>query len=195
MTPHQNKVTPAGSTSTMDDTALWQMYASAMRYSPDHVTPEVEKQTLLQMLLSASGGREGAIQYLEYVKQTLHPDAVQIGFQCPKRDIQCKSVEFDNIKVFYHPTWPDHLPPVGDTWNFYIARPGASPSECIDWATEGIDIVAYGLDGRWGECRMLSVTPGTRVRISYTFRHQRRTREIVFPSSDPPVHTLHLEHM
>ena len=92
------KVTPAGSTSTIvcnavisleilliseqDDTALWQMYASAMRYSPDHVTPEVEKQSLLQMLLSVSGGREGAIQYLEYVKRTLHPDAVQIGVRC-----------------------------------------------------------------------------------------------------------------
>jgi hypothetical protein len=36
--------------------ALWQMYASAMHYSPDHVTPEVEKQMLLQMLLSISGG-------------------------------------------------------------------------------------------------------------------------------------------
>ena len=98
MTSQENKVTPVGSTFTMvcnavisleilliseqDDTALWQMYASAMRYSPDHVTPEVEKQTLLQMLLSTSGGREGAIQYLEYVKRTLHPDAVQIGVRC-----------------------------------------------------------------------------------------------------------------
>ena len=84
---------------------------------------------------------------------------------------------------------------MGDTWNFYIARSGASPSESIDWATEGIDIVAYGLDGRWDEYGMLSVAPGTQVRISYTFRHQRRTREIVFPSRDPPVHTFHLEHM
>ena len=49
------------------------------RYSPDHITPEVEKQTLLQMLLSALGGPEGAIQCLEHVKRTLHPDAVQIG--------------------------------------------------------------------------------------------------------------------
>ena len=39
-----------------------------LRYSPDHITPEVEKQTLLQMLLSTLGGREGAIQYLEHVK-------------------------------------------------------------------------------------------------------------------------------
>ena len=62
--------------------ALWQMYASAMCYSPDHVTPAVEKQTLLQMLLSASGGSEGAIQYLEYVKQTFQSDAVQIGMHC-----------------------------------------------------------------------------------------------------------------
>ena len=98
MTSYQTKVTPTGSTSTMvcnavisleilliseqDDTTLWQMYASAMGYSPDHVAPEVEKQTLLQMLLSTSGGREGAIQYLEYVKRTLHSDTVQIGVRC-----------------------------------------------------------------------------------------------------------------
>ena len=182
------------------------------RYSPDHITPEVEKQTLFASLrfrwprgcYSVLGACQtnppsrccsdrGALFECCFVSDSNHPWLLQ--FQCPKRNIQCKSVEFDNIKIFYYPTWPDHLPPVGDTWNFYIARSGASPSESIDWATEGIDIVAYGLDGRWDEYRTLSVTPGTRVRISYTFRHQRRTREIVFPSSDPPVHTFHLEHM
>jgi hypothetical protein len=55
------------------------MYASAMRYPSDRITPEAEKQMLLQMLLSMSGDRAGAIKYLEYVKQTLHPDAVHIG--------------------------------------------------------------------------------------------------------------------
>ena len=128
-----------------------------------------------------------------FVSDSNHPWLLQ--FQCPKRDIQCKSVEFNNIKVFYHPMWPDHLPPVGDIWNFYIARPGTSPRKCIDWATKGINIVEYGLDGRWGECRMLSVTPGAQVHIYYTFQHQQHTREIVFPSSDLPVHTLLLEHM
>jgi len=54
------------------------MYASAMRYPSDRITPEAEKQMLLQMLLSMSGDRAGAIKYLEYVKQTLHPDAVHI---------------------------------------------------------------------------------------------------------------------
>jgi hypothetical protein len=55
------------------------MYASAMRYPADRITSEAEKQTLLQMLLSMSGDRTRAIQYLEYVKQTLHPNAVHIG--------------------------------------------------------------------------------------------------------------------
>jgi hypothetical protein len=100
MTPYSGKVTPA-STSTVvcntviswklliskqDDTALWQMYASAMGHSPDQVTPEAEKQSLLRTLLASPGvrgRREGAIQYLEYVNRTLHdPDAVQIGVRC-----------------------------------------------------------------------------------------------------------------
>ena len=58
--------------------------------------------------------------------------------------------------------------------------------------SEGIDIVAYGPDDRWGECRMLMVPPDTRIRISYPFQHEQRTREIVFPANDPSVPTLHL---
>jgi hypothetical protein len=82
-----------------------------------------------------------------------------------------------------------------NTWNFYIARPGAPARECIRWASEDIDIVACGMDGRWGECRMLLVPPGTRVRISYNFQCERRTREIVFPANDPSIPTLYLEDM
>ena len=82
----------------------------------------------------------GALFECCFVSDSNYPWLLQ--FQCPKRNIQCKSVEFDNIKIFYYSTWPDHLPPVGDTWNFYIASSGASPSESIDWDTEGIDIVA-----------------------------------------------------
>ena len=106
-----------------------------------------------------------------------------------------KTVEFDNIKVFYHPTYPDHLRSSGDTWNFYIGRPGTPASQCIDWAAEGIKIDAYGPSGQWGECRMLIVTPGARVRITYPFGDGQRTHEIVFPFTDPSMPTTYLEHM
>lgn len=81
-------------------------------------------------------------------------------------------------------------------WNFYIARPGASASECIDWVKEGIKIAVRGPAGQWGECTGLVVTPGTRVRIYYPFRHERRTQEIIFPIiSDPSIPTIHLDGM
>ena len=57
------------------------------------------------------------------------------------------SVNFDNIKTFYHLTRPDR-PPARNSWSFYIARPGASVNECIDWAAEGIDIEVSG-PGCW----------------------------------------------
>ena len=194
-----------------DDATLWNLYADAMFIPPDRIMPEVEKQMCLQMILSMPGGRAGAIEYLEYVIRTLHnPDIPQIGvrclstilhlilttiwssqFQCPKEGILCKTIEFDNIKVFYHPTYPDHRVP---SWNLYIARPGASANECIHWAAEGIDIVAYGPGGKWGECGMLVFPPGARVRISYTFRHERHTQEIVLPETDP-ISIVHLEGM
>ena len=111
--------------------------------------------------------------------------------------VPCNNVEFDNTKVFYHPTWPDNR--LGDawkTWNFYIGRPGTSASQCIDWAAEGINIEACGLDGKWGNCMGLVVTAGARVRIStYPFGHAQRTQEFVFPTKDPPVPTIYLKHM
>jgi hypothetical protein len=50
-----------------------------MRLPPDRITPEEEKKKRLKMILAVSGGRAGAIEYLKYVKQTLNPEAVQIG--------------------------------------------------------------------------------------------------------------------
>ena len=62
---------------------LWNLYADAMLIPPDRIVPEVEKQMCLQMILSMPGGRAGAIEYLKYVKRTLHnPDIVQIGVRC-----------------------------------------------------------------------------------------------------------------
>ena len=55
------------------------MYTSDMRLPPNRIVPEEEKNETLQILLSMSGGRAGAIEYLEYVKQTLASDPVQIG--------------------------------------------------------------------------------------------------------------------
>ena len=86
-------------------------------------------------------------------------------------------------------------PQNGEGWNFYIARPGASPRECIDWVAEGINIQTCGLDGKWGKCQLLIVLPHTRVRISYTFRRKRRVHEIIFPSHDSSVPTHYLEGM
>ena len=46
----------------------------------DHITPEKENKNLLQIVTAVSGGRNGVIEYLKYVKQTLNnPETVQIG--------------------------------------------------------------------------------------------------------------------
>ena len=112
------------------------------------------------------------------------------------RSIPLKTVEFDCIKVFYHPTWPDDVRNVGVTWNFYIARSGATASQCIDWYAEDIRVFACGLDGQWDDCPVLTVTPGTRVRITYPFGSRtRKTREIIFPYRDRAVPTIYLEDM
>ena len=124
------------------------------------------------------------VQTLPLVSNSNPPWSSQ--FQYPKQGMLCKAVEFDDIKVFYHLTQPD-VPLVENTWNFYIAHSGASTSGCIDWAAEGIDIKVRSMDGRWGECGTLLVSPGARVRIFYTFRHKKCMQEIVFPENDPPI--------
>ena len=66
-----------------DDAMLWNLYADAMFIPPDRIVPEVGKQMCLHMILSMPGGRAGAIEYLKYVKRTLHnPDITQIGVRC-----------------------------------------------------------------------------------------------------------------
>jgi len=191
-----------------DDEALWNMYTSVMRLPPNRIVPEEEKNETLQMLLSMSGGRAGAIDCLEYVKQIRASDPVQIGvrrqtllvsdsnpprsspkFQCPN---VCKTVEFDNIKVFYHLARPN-VPLEANDWLFYLARPGASASECINWATEGIDVKLCGRDGEWSACPGLVVAPGARVHIFHTSQNERRIREIVFAGNDPSIPALYLE--
>jgi len=168
------------------------MYASViMDLPPGHIVPEEEKNMYLQSLLSK--GRARAIKYLEHVKQTLASDPVQIGFRCPKENIVCKTVEFDNIKIFYHLTRPN-LRLEANAWSFYLARPGASASECIDWAAEGIHIERF--DHRfcgWMTCPVLVALPGSRVRILYTFQSERRIRELIFAGSDPSIPILYIE--
>jgi hypothetical protein len=50
-----------------------------MRYSPDDEPPDAKKKMLLDTVLAFPGGYDGAIQYLDHVERTLHPDAVRIG--------------------------------------------------------------------------------------------------------------------
>lgn len=102
-------------------------------------------------------------------------------------------MEFDNIKVFYHPTSPNDVLSLADTWSFYIARPGASARDCINWEEENIKIEAQMPNAEWGECKVLIATPGSRVRISYIFKSEMRTCDIVFPEHNPATRTLHLK--
>ena len=54
------------------------MYVSTMPQT--RTTPDAEKRRILEKVLIISrGNRTKAFQYLEHVKQALHPDAVQIG--------------------------------------------------------------------------------------------------------------------
>jgi len=164
------------------------MYASVvMHLPPDHIVPEEEKNAYLHILLAM--GRARAIEYLENVK--LNP--LPLNFLCPKENIVCKTVEFDNIKIFYHLMRPNLRLEV-NFWSFYLARPGASASECIDWAAEGIHIERYDnkLHG-WMTCPEAVATPGGRVRILYTFQSERRVREIIFAGSDPSIPVLYLD--
>jgi hypothetical protein len=55
------------------------MWASTTLQPPDRITPEEEKKMRVQMLLSIGRGRAGAIEYLKYIKRTVHPDTPQIG--------------------------------------------------------------------------------------------------------------------
>src|SRR5215471_18284554 len=73
-----------------------------------------------------------------------------LQFQCPKPGVPCQWTQFDNIKVFYHPVSyaPKH-PDLVQAWAFYIARPGASESQCIKWAQEGINITTRAPNGKW----------------------------------------------
>jgi hypothetical protein len=45
----------------------------------DAQTVQPEQREYLQRIISISGGRAGAVEYLKSVEQALHPNAVQIG--------------------------------------------------------------------------------------------------------------------
>ena len=107
------------------------MYASIMPGVVD--TPEHRDK--LQTIISISGGQARVVQYLESVQHSLQPNDLQIGvillhisvlttliiaFRCPNKNISCQTVEFDNIKMFYHLT-PPHRPPTRNPWNFFIS--------------------------------------------------------------------------
>jgi hypothetical protein len=76
------------------------------------------------------------------------------------------------------------VPSAVHAWAFYIARPGASESQCINWEQEGIKIQALGSSGCWGKCTGLVVAPGARVRIAYPHGKEERIHEIQFPTPE-----------
>jgi len=65
--------------SEQDDEALWNAWASTTLYRPDRTPSEEEKKMRVQRLLSIGSGRAGAIEYLKFVKRSIHRDAPQMG--------------------------------------------------------------------------------------------------------------------
>ena len=86
---------------------------------------------------------------------------------------------------------------VSPSWNFYIARPGDKPQDCIDWEGEGIKISGLSHSGEWVEFNTLIVEPGAIVRIEFPTGHSGRSTHVVVFSwasnvipSDVPIHHL-----
>jgi len=185
----------------MQDEELWQLYTTSLG-NPNQKVSDKQKVYYLDAIRNLVGGkREDVIKYMEHVKSVTREDAPRIGVgglspwslihsnskwpllqtQCPKVGLACHAVIFDNIKVFFHPVTFGPKAPRVDAWAFYIARPGASESQCIKWASEGIKILACGADGIWSECLALVVAPGARVRFKYRYDHEDCLHEIQFP--------------
>ena len=116
------------------------MWAAAMLLPPERIVSalEEEKKGCVRDLIALGRNRAGAVEYVKHVKR-LMPNAPDMGGVCPglfiylfisgsnhpwsphcrldalREGVLCKSVEFDNIKVFYHPTMPNGN---SDGWNF-----------------------------------------------------------------------------
>lgn len=105
----------------------------------------------------------------------------------PPRDLPLLSKEFDNIKIFYHAD----IQPISanGSFTFYIARPGFSSGQCIDWRAEGIRITTLAYSGKWVECILPRLPGNTVFRVQYPDPEQPgrvRTQDCRLPVGEPP---------
>jgi len=169
-------------TSDPDLKAVWDALPPSM-HEAYLKHPPPTRIALCKSLLACHGGLDGVCAYFEH-------------FQCPIQGVPCSKIEFDNIKIFYHPTYPDSCRHVSPTWNFYIARPGAGPQDCIDWKEADIKITGLLPNGEWVDFMGLTCQPRTVVCIDYPYGSSRSVRIVVFPwrsntiPPDVPIHQL-----
>jgi len=147
--------------------------------------PESYRRSFCYSLLKVYGGLDGVIKYMDNCRDA-YENAPRIGFQCPREGVECKSVTFDNITVFYHPTFLEEAQPKEPSWNFYIAPAGGEPQSCINWRKAGIQITGCTLVGDRVDYSLLVAQPGAEVRIEYGLGDDfagpdRRVRDLVFP--------------
>ena len=161
--------------------------------------PESTRHEMCKDTLTANGGLEGTLAYFEHVQKSTSSALdvwpvcrsvslnsscfnVDIQHQCPTPGVQCGKIEFKNIKIFYHYTYPPsmcHSTP--DSWNFYIARPGTGPQDCIDWEKAGIKISLFNQVRKWVPLNVLLVLPGDTVRIEFPRGSSQSDHVVVFP--------------
>ncbi|KAK7018680.1 hypothetical protein VNI00_018335 [Paramarasmius palmivorus] len=196
-----NSSSPSSTTRlTASQQAIWDFVGQSSdeyhkKMSQQHLTTET-KAAMAQDLLDQHGSVDVVLSFMrgDNILKENNP-FLRLGARCPPPEVQCKSIEFDNIKIYYHPDDGVIFLPQG-SYTLYIARPGNPPNQCIDWLNAGITITALGLDNRWGDCKILTVPPSTRLRISYPYLGSRRIQEVVLPSRPTittpgiPVHVL-----
>ena len=98
---------------------------------------------------------------------------------------------------------PFHLPPLHESrltfnsWNFYIARPGSTPQDCIDWERADVKISGLTYAGEWVEFKALIAEPGATVRFDFPSSDGGWSiHVVVFPwaskaiPDDVPIHLL-----
>jgi hypothetical protein len=97
-----------------------------------------------------------------------------------------KSREVGDLKIFYHPTYPDYRQATAPfSWNFYIGLAGKGPESIMqDWATKGIVIEVFGMLDCWERTTFMGIRPLKMIRISYPtneFPEGAATYEVIFP--------------
>ncbi|KAJ7226729.1 hypothetical protein GGX14DRAFT_626900 [Mycena pura] len=135
------------------------------------------RNTYLQDHIDAMG-YEGAVAALRQTYDVVQT-GVFVGPPFPPPNAEVQSAEVGPFKIFYHSLYPRELQHRARfNWNFYIGWRGEGLESIMpDWSKRGIVVKITNLLGRWENCRVLTVLPSTRVRITYA----GVTREVVFP--------------